>query len=184
MRVRTELGLPTDRPVLLFVGRFINRKGLPLLQEMARTNPLHEWVFVGRGPIRPADWGLANVRCPGSVPHRRLADYYRAADLLVLPSVVEGFPLVVQEAMACGTPVLVTREIVEGCPMVGEVACICEPSKELFCLEIREMVSSLILDKKRIPVAVFAKKHWDLERCADQYLNLFVEVLSAITARS
>ena len=59
--------------------------------------------------------------------HRNLSQaelppLYQAADLLVLPSVGEGFPLVVQEAMACGTPALVGDETAAGCPEAGAVS--------------------------------------------------------------
>ena len=50
-----------------------------------------------------------HVRLIGFVPEDRLADYYRAAELFVLPTVaLEGFGLVTVEALACGTPVLGT----------------------------------------------------------------------------
>jgi glycosyltransferase involved in cell wall biosynthesis len=89
-------------PVMLFVGRFVEKKGLSVLAALAQARPDRRFVLVGRGPIDPARWRLANVTV---LPPRRpeaLADLYRAADLLVLPSVGEGFPLVVQEALASG----------------------------------------------------------------------------------
>jgi glycosyltransferase involved in cell wall biosynthesis len=65
--------------------------------------------------------GLADdVRFAGVVAPARLPDWYRAADALVLPSLREGWPNVVLEALACGAPVLATAvwgtpEILAGC---------------------------------------------------------------------
>ncbi|MCE9565980.1 MAG: glycosyltransferase [Planctomycetes bacterium] len=137
-----------------------------------------EWVFVGQGPFDPAGWGLPNVRCPGVVGHPELGAYYQAADLLVLPSVIEGFPLVVQEAMASGTPVLVTKEIVKGCPAVGGVAHNCDPDEEQFASCLQELIASApVLESQRGKVASFAHKHWYWEGCAERYLELFNNIL-------
>ncbi len=174
---RAGLGWPADRPVLLFVGRFIDRKGLPLLRYLAEVNPGWDWVFVGRGPLTPTTWGLPNVYCPGSVPHPVLADYYRAADILILPSVVEGFPLVVQEAMACGTPVLVSDEVLEGCPAAEEVVVSCQPTRDLFGARLRELVNKKNLEGQRAAVAKFARKHWDWEKCTDRYIQVYLITL-------
>jgi len=128
---RARLLVPDDRRLLLCVGHLVVRKGQHLLLEaLARLDapgrrPL--LVLVGRGPDEAAlrrqaeRLGLRDdVRFAGSVSPDELPGFYRAADALVLPSLREGWPNVVLEALACGTPVLATAvwgtpEILEGC---------------------------------------------------------------------
>jgi glycosyltransferase involved in cell wall biosynthesis len=90
---------------LLFVGRFVEKKGLAALRELAIHRPDCEFVLVGGGPIDPSTWGLKNVTLLGRRTRQELARIYRACDGLILPSVGEGYPLVVQEALASGLPV-------------------------------------------------------------------------------
>ena len=90
---------------LLFVGRFVEKKGLAALRELAINRPDCEFVLVGDGPINLASWGLQNVTLLGRRTRQELARLYRACDGLVLPSIGEGYPLVVQEAIASGLSV-------------------------------------------------------------------------------
>jgi glycosyltransferase involved in cell wall biosynthesis len=101
-------GIDADdaRRRVLFVGRYVEKKGLTVLHALAKSRPDLMFVLAGSGPIRPREWGLANVQDVGPQKQEALADLYRWADLLILPSVGEGFPLVIQEAMACGLPVV------------------------------------------------------------------------------
>jgi len=99
-------GVPQGKRRLLFVGRYVEKKGLSVLRELARARPDCTILMAGDGPIRPVAWGLANVHDLGPQSAGQLAGLYRSADWLVLPSVGEGFPLVIQEAMACGLPVI------------------------------------------------------------------------------
>ncbi len=103
---RAGLAIADDRPVLLFVGRFVEKKGLAIVRRAAAARPEWQFLLAGHGPIDPAAWGLANVRVLHDRAGATLAALYQAADMLILPSVGEGFPLVVQEAMACGLPVI------------------------------------------------------------------------------
>ncbi len=100
-------GLPasTNRRVL-FVGRYVEKKGLTVLRQLASSRPDLTFILAGSGPIRPSDWNLPNVWDFGPQTANKIADLYRAADLLLLPSVGEGYPLVIQEAMTCGLPVV------------------------------------------------------------------------------
>jgi starch synthase len=91
---------------LLFVGRYVSKKGLAVLRALAEMRPDVMIVLAGTGPIKPSEWRLANVIDLGPQTPEGLADLYRWADLLILPSVGEGYPLVIQEAMACGLPVV------------------------------------------------------------------------------
>src|SRR5207248_616882 len=72
--------------------------------------------LVGDGPLRSrleaerAARGLAEtVSFAGAVAHDRLQPWYRAADRFVLPSLSEGVPNVLREALACGTPFVASR---------------------------------------------------------------------------
>ncbi|NVO15187.1 MAG: glycosyltransferase family 4 protein [Rhodoplanes sp.] len=103
---RRGLGLPGDGKIALFVGRFVEKKGIAALVSMARLRPDVTFAFAGWGPLDPGGAGQPNVRVFGSLSGAALAPLYRASDCLVLPSTGEGFPLVVQEALACGLPVL------------------------------------------------------------------------------
>ena len=107
--LRGELfGERSAKMVYLFVGRFVEKKGLSVLRRIATALPNSLFVMLGQGPVDPGAWGLDNVCVVGAVDQKALARYYQSADLLVLPSVGEGLPLVVQEAMSAGLPAAVS----------------------------------------------------------------------------
>ena len=114
--LKAGFGLKPDRPLVLFVGRFVEKKGLAVIERIARRLPSHDFVLAGRGPIDPAGWALSNVIVQSELDRETLASFYRASDLFLLPSHGEGYPLVIQEALASGIPVLCSAEIVAADP--------------------------------------------------------------------
>lgn len=127
-QARERLGLPVDRPILLSVRRLVKRMGLlELLSAMpaiVQNVPDVLLCIAGRGLLkdelaaRVRDSSLENhVRFLGYVKDEDLPFLYRAADINVVPTnALEGFGLVAAEALAAGTPSMVTR--VGGLPEV------------------------------------------------------------------
>jgi glycosyltransferase involved in cell wall biosynthesis len=110
--LRRELG---ERPVVLFVGRLVERKGCDvLLQACARLEKPVTVVIAGDGVAR-APWTAeaarlgVDARFVGDVALDDLPRYYQAADLFVLPSLVEVWGLVLNEAALAGLPLVATR---------------------------------------------------------------------------
>jgi len=104
--LRNRMALLDDEPIVLFVGRFVEKKGLPVLKHLVKLLPGWHFWLAGAGPIDPAQWFFPNLHVFKNCRDATLAELYQAADLLILPSYGEGFPLVIQEAMACGLPVM------------------------------------------------------------------------------
>ncbi|WP_246072434.1 glycosyltransferase family 4 protein [Catenovulum sediminis] len=102
-----------DKKLLLSVGWLIERKGHYLVIEAMRSLENCHLMIAGDGPDKKAlekqvdKLNLKDkVTFLGALPQSALADYYRAADALVLASSREGWANVLLEAMACGTPVV------------------------------------------------------------------------------
>ena len=94
---------------MLFVGRLVAKKGLDTaLAATAATDGAFRLVVAGPGPLQPQ--GIRGVDVLGPIPSERVAELYRAADALLLPSRGEGFPVAVQEAMSSGLPVVMTND--------------------------------------------------------------------------
>jgi len=114
---RKELGLPNR--FVLCCARFVPKKNLEgLVREFACAfgcSSNKELLILGSGALRERIWSVARdcgvadrVRMPGFVQYQVLPRYYGLADFFVLPSMREQWGLVVNEAMACGLPVLVS----------------------------------------------------------------------------
>lgn len=116
---RRKLGVQ-GTPVLLSVGHLVERKGhhiaVAAMPRVLSRHPEAQLLVVGAGEEQArleaqiASLGLGpHVRMVGAVPNQQLADWYSAADALILGSSREGWANVLLESMACGTPVVATR---------------------------------------------------------------------------
>lgn len=108
---RAALGWDPQKPTVLYVGRFSDQKRIPVLHRLARLHPEWTWIFVGHGKQNPQKWELPNVKVFSTRDRSMLARYYRAADVVALPTNGEGIPLCVLEGLACGTPAAVSNLI-------------------------------------------------------------------------
>lgn len=126
-RLRARWGTGPDDVVFLYCGKLIPAKDpLTLFRAFADLEgDRHHLVIVGAGLLEEElrDFarakGMERVHWEGFVNQSRLPFYYRAADVLVLPSVVEPWGLVVNEAMACGTPCIVSDRAGAGPDLVA-----------------------------------------------------------------
>ncbi len=175
--LRSRLGLDPARPVLLFVGRFVPKKRLPVVRALAAARQDWQWCLIGEGPEDPRSWRLPNVQVRDRLDHAALADSYRAADLLVLPSEGEGFPLVVQEAMACGLPVCCSREVASAGALSDGVWAEITPTNGVAAVEksIASIDSLLSLIRQSghetRRACLDQALMWSWERCTNIYAN-------------
>jgi glycosyltransferase involved in cell wall biosynthesis len=118
--VRAHWDIPNSAEVILFCGKLQSwKRPQDALRAFARSKVEGSYlVFAGDGPLRAAleaetcALGLSSaVRFLGFVNQSRLPEVYCASDVLVLPSEYEAFGLVVNEAMLCGCPVIVSDRV-------------------------------------------------------------------------
>jgi glycosyltransferase involved in cell wall biosynthesis len=119
IEAREQLGISEKGKIILFVGNLLATKGLGELAaafgRIARSRSDVRLVVVGVGAWKEQFRGrlrregvIGKVELPGSINHRDIGKYMNAADILCLPSYMEGVPNVILEALACNTLVVAT----------------------------------------------------------------------------
>ncbi len=180
-----------ERVRILTIGRLIPRKGFQfLIRALPKIveNAAHDFEIeiVGDGPYQKELLKLAadldvteHIRFAGSVPYAELPGKYRDADIFILPSLAEGMPLVVLEAMGTGLPIVASR--VQGIEeLVAE-----DVNGALFDPGdadglARSLVKLINAGKRRVEMgeaSVARVKPYDWKHIADAYLTLYADIL-------
>jgi glycosyltransferase involved in cell wall biosynthesis len=175
--VRDELGIAPGAPVVGFVGRLTRDKGIPelieafdtILEYAAETHLLLVGWFDAAedalgSTVRAAIESNARIHCTGFVADT--APYYRAMDLLVLPSWREGFPNVVLEASATAIPVVTTESTGSRDSVVPEVTGFLIPPG--YPDAISEAVVKLLRDPVRRLRMGRAARAWAIKYYSDE----------------
>jgi D-inositol-3-phosphate glycosyltransferase len=105
--LRRKYNLPKDRLLGLFVGRLVPKKGFTELLQLKSIENL-ELVFAGG--YAPNGHARNDHHFLGCVSREHIQEVFKMCDIFLLPSQGEGFPVTVQEAMACGLPVITTAD--------------------------------------------------------------------------
>jgi len=175
--LREELGISAKSPVVGFVGRLTCDKGLPELiqafETIQRAEPVARLLLVGwfdaSEDALSADLcehirNHAGIICTGFVIDT--APFYRAMDVLVLPTWREGFPNVVLEAAATGVPVVTTECTGARDSVVPEVTGLLIPPG--YPDAIAEVLLKLIRDPERCKLMGQTARAWVLEHFLEE----------------
>jgi glycosyltransferase involved in cell wall biosynthesis len=192
--VRKQFGIPLDAPVIGFCGRLTVDKGLPELLEafaaILRQAPKAYLLLVGwfdaaedalECEVRARIEGHPRIICTGYVEDT--APYYRAMNLMVLPSWREGFPNAVLEAAATGVPVIATHCTGSCDAVLPEVTGLLIPTGNPEA--ITEAVLILLGDPDRCKRMSVAARTWVAENYEDRrVLGLAVVLYLRLIART
>ncbi len=123
--LRVRLDIP-EKNMVLAIGQFIHRKGFDVLLQAAQSLPKDVGIYIVGGEATEEYWalreklGVNQVHFLGFQKKERLAEFYKAADLFVLPTREDIWGLVINEAMAYGLPVITTDRCVAGLELIEE----------------------------------------------------------------
>jgi glycosyltransferase involved in cell wall biosynthesis len=191
--LRKRLNLPADRSIALFVGVFDERKNIEWLIKQWHSHKAfgHPALLLSVGPQSRDDPDGSFKRSMVDLarsspellrvddPSDNIADYYRAADLFVLPSIREGLPNALLEAMACGLPVIAanasgTRELV----VEGKTGYLFD-AKDPNSLQ-QALKSGLDTSASRLGVTARAlvEQRYAISRVAKRYERLYASLLA------
>ncbi|WP_205709084.1 glycosyltransferase [Kineococcus siccus] len=190
---RRRLGLAPDRRVVFTARRLVSRMGLDVLLaawQSVERRPDDLLLIAGEGPEDTALAGIVeqaglgeSVRLLGRIDEDDLVAHFRAADVCVMPSLaLEGFGLTAVEALACGTPVVVTD--VGGLPDVVRDLdpSLTVPPGDPGALAAR--LSSALAG--RVPDATACRRHaetFSWHRAAETHRRLYAEAVEEAGAR-
>lgn len=179
---RKKYHLPQDKFVVLGSGQIQERKGVPDFIKLARQNPDIQFVWAGGfsfgrltdgyGELKKVvDNPPANLLFTGIVSRDQIAELNNAADLFLLPSFNELFPMSVLEAFSCGTPVMLRDLDLYHSIIAGDY----EPAKDVN--EMQQKLVELTSDPERLEYlrqrAVAASKKYSKDHLAKVWYDFY-----------
>jgi glycosyltransferase involved in cell wall biosynthesis len=176
---RKELDLGAVEKVVLFAGRLVEKKGLSIVLDVSRSLPGIRFLVTGDGPLRHLLRGAPpNVLWRKPTGTDAMRTCYHAADCVLLPSHGEGLPLVVQEAMASGLPVVVSRdEPYAGDLLQLDICAGAERNAEAMTRVVNDILAG---EQPRLGerARAYAVEGWSADTMVARYINLFTRLLA------
>ncbi len=193
--LRSQLGVPDDARLLGAVGRLVEQKGfaeiIAVMPEVLARIPDARLTIVGEGPLRPAL--AAQARAAGVADRVLLvgfrsdvAGFLGAVDALVVPSLNEGFPMVILEAMALGTPIVasaldgVVEQITDG----REGVLVAPGDRPALARAVITLLSDRALASRLGQAGRRRAAAFDVGRMLAATRRVYAEVLTAVAPRA
>jgi len=183
-RIFKKLENIKHKKVILFTGRYIERKGILEVLKVAKELPQYDFWFAGYGPLMNRI-NLPNTTNLGFKSTDELVKLYNEVEICAFPAYWEAFPLSGLEAMACGRAVIATplgfSEYIEN----GKDGLII-PSKDKNALK-KAIIELMTNNKLRRKLEVNARNkvlNYSWGKVAEQYLNVFKQVNNIYTSYS
>lgn len=166
--LRKVLGLP-EGPLVLFAGQLIHRKGVDVLVDAAKQLPEVRFCIVGNGDASVYN-APDNVTFAGQKNKAELAQYYRAADLFVLPTREDIWGLVIGEAAAKGLPVITTDRCIAGLELLDPNFIVPTENAAALTQKIAELLSSPEALKTAAERSLEAARCYTIEAMTEAHL--------------
>lgn len=184
-RLQSFYQLPDQARIILFCGKFINRKRpQDLLEALAKIgNSSTYLIMIGDGPMRQELAVLSeqlniqeNVLFPGLIDYTDLPNYYKFANVLVVPSEHEPYGLTVNEAMICGLPVIASNAVGAAVDLIEEgitgftypVGDIAELTKKIKAILDNPSLKDTVTTNAQLKM-----QHWSSQSNADAQVQFF-----------
>lgn len=170
--------------IVLFVGRISKLKGIDVLLNAAQEyeNEKTLTLIVGDGDFKEElndlkeKLNLKNVVFLGSKEHNELRELYNIADVLVLPSRKEALPLVALEAMACGTPAIVTNLYGMDEIITKEVGLIFEMDNYKMLAEKINLILNKEIEFDKNEISKYASQNYSEDLLINKLLKLYENI--------
>jgi len=185
-RFKVKEQIPKVKNTLLFVHWLSKRKGADMLVPIMNNLKLKiknlKLMVIGEGPYKNKlideikDSGLEKqINALGTVPNKEIAGYYNRADVLIMPSMEEGFPRVLLEAMASGVPYVASdvgavREI---SPQIAQRFLVKPGDVEVFAHKIESLLSDQKLYLNFRKEELEKVKEFSLDNVINKFIKLF-----------
>lgn len=171
--LRKKLKIPAKQKTIIFVGRIEYNKGADIILNIAKRNTDILFILIGKLSPKINVAFLKNLRLLPAVSSKELSDYYSAADLCLFPSRAEAFGLVPREAMACGTPAIVSD--ITALRLINPAIKVPLDSEKIQ-KEIRGFFNLSAKERKKLSKISrdFVINECSLETCKDLYHNLLL----------
>lgn len=172
--LRRKHNLPLNKKILIFVGQFIKRKGVKLIEKaLDAVDDEVRAVFLGKGPLQLSH---PKIIYSGPVPNKEVAEYMAASDIFVMPTLSEGSSNVIVEAMASGLPIVSSD--------IPEIKAQCAPEFSILVNpksveEISKALNAVLQDddrrEKMGKAARKASRKFDISKRAERILKFIQE---------
>lgn len=177
-----------EQKIILFVHWLAKRKGAHLLIPIAKrlsklqiTN--YKLLVIGDGPLKEKiireieENNLGDfVKILGKIPNRELMGYYANADIFIVPSMQEGFPRVLLEAMAAGVPYVAfdVGAVQEILPKIAQNFIVERGNINEFAEKIKLLLSNQELYNQFKKEGIEKVKEYSLDKIIDKFIELFL----------